>query len=80
VKSDGSAQLVGEGPAYFLESTAAPSTCSYRQPLTFKDIKVQRIAPGKTFQISTWKGNGESYSLSVVNGVLSSTNAEHSSY
>ena len=80
VKSDGSAQVVGEGPAYFLESAAAPSTCSYRQPLTFKDIKVQRIAPGKTFQISTWKGNGESYSLSVVNGVVSSTNAEHSSY
>jgi cyanophycinase len=80
VKSDGSAQVVGEGPAYFLESTAAPATCSYRQPLTFKDIKVQRIAPGKTFQISTWKGNGDSYSLSVVNGVVSSTNAEHSSY
>jgi cyanophycinase len=80
VKSDGSAQVVGEGPAYFLESTAAPSTCSYRQPLTFENIKVQRIRPGKTFQISTWKGNGESYSLSVVNGVVNSTNAEHSSY
>ena len=80
VKSDGSAQVVGERPAYFLESMAAPSTCSYRQPLTFKDIKVQRIAVGKNFQLTTWKGDGEAYSLSVVNGVVTSTQGSHSLY
>ncbi|MGB8322567.1 MAG: cyanophycinase, partial [Candidatus Acidiferrum sp.] len=62
VKPDGSAQVVGEGPAYFLEATAPPSKCSYRQPLTFKNIRVQRIAAGKNFQLTTWKGDGEAYS------------------
>ena len=71
VELDGTARVVGEGPAYFLESTAPPEVCAHRQPLTFTNIGVQRVAAGKSFQIATWQGQAETYQLSVVKGVVS---------
>jgi cyanophycinase len=80
VKPDGSAKVVGEGPTYFLESTQAPSLCAYQRPLTFERIQVQRVTPEKTFQLKTWSGEGGTYSLSVVNGVVSAQGNSHGIY
>jgi cyanophycinase len=71
VELDGTAHVVGDGPAYFMESMAAPEVCEHREPLTFTKIGVQRVAAGKSFQIKTWEGQAEKYTLSVVKGIVS---------
>ena len=71
VELDGTAHVVGDGPAYFLESTEAPEVCAHREPLTFARIGVQRLVAEKSFQIKTWEGQGEKYTLSIVKGIVS---------
>ena len=71
VELDGTAHVVGDGPAYFLESTEAPEVCAHREPLTFARIGVQRLVAEKSFQIKTWEGQGETYTLSIVKGIVS---------
>ena len=80
VEPDGSSTVVGEGPAYFMEANTRPEVCAYKKPLTFKNIAVQRLAPGRTFQLKPWKGNGDNYTLSVVDGKISSTSPTHNPY
>ena len=77
---DGSAKVVGHGPAYFLEANALPQVCQHKQPLTFDGISVQRIEPNQTFHIKDWKGTGDAYSLSVLKGTVSSSNSAHHPY
>jgi cyanophycinase len=68
VEPDGSSHAVGHGPVFFLEASAPPEVCAYRQPLTFHNITVQRVQPGKSFQIKTWSGEADTYDLTVVKG------------
>jgi cyanophycinase len=70
VSLDGTARVVGTGPAYFLESTRAPELCAYQQPLTFSGISVQRVAPERSFQLNTWQGEVDRYTLSVSKGTV----------
>ena len=55
---DGTAKVVGHGPAYFMEASTPPEVCAHKQPLSFSGISVQRVAPNQTFQIKDWKGDG----------------------
>jgi cyanophycinase len=80
LETDGIARVVGEGPAYFFEAAMHPESCAYRKPLTFSGISVQRVAPNKTFQLKKWEGEGDTYSLSVVNGTVKSLNEAHGIY
>ncbi len=80
VEPDGAARVVGDGPAYFLEADGPPEVCVHREPLTFSGIKVQRVAAGKSFQIRTWEGQGENYTLSVVKGIVQASGASHGVY
>jgi cyanophycinase-like exopeptidase len=60
---------------YFLESAGAPEVCAPGVPLTYRDVAVYRVGPGGTFDLNRWKGtHGIAYKLSVVGGVLSSSN------
>ncbi len=77
---DGAAKVVGEGPAYFLEADAPPEVCAHKKPLTFSKIAIQRVAPNNSFQITTWQGQGDSYTLSVTNGAVKSSSATHNPY
>jgi cyanophycinase len=68
---DGTAKVVGEGPAYFLEAAKPPAICRRKTPLHFSGVSVHRISPGATFNIQSWKGPaGENYSLSVSHGAV----------
>jgi cyanophycinase len=80
VELDGSAKVVGDGPAYFMEADTSPEVCTHKQPLTFTGIAVQRVAPNQTFQLKNWTGQGDSYSLSVDKGTIKSTSAAHNPY
>jgi cyanophycinase len=79
LEPDGTANVVGEGPAYFLEASKAPEVCAYGKPLTFSGVTVRKVVPGKTFQLSKWD-TGESYTLSAANGWVSATPSAHGIY
>jgi cyanophycinase len=75
VEADGSAHLIGQGPLYFLQTTEMPQTIIQGKDLTFYNIEVYRLAdPSASFDLGDWMGSGGiSYSLSVVDGVIQST-------
>jgi len=78
VESDGKAWLTGEGAAYFFETTRKPEGT---KPLTFRDVQVYRITKDGKFDLSAWKGSGgTAYTISAVNGRLTSTQAGGSVY
>jgi cyanophycinase len=80
VEPDGASQVVGQGPIYFLEATQPPAVCAYRQPLTFGGITVQRVQPGKTFELTKWAGEAQAYTLTVTKGKLQALGASEGIY
>lgn len=80
VEPDGTARVVGDGPVYFLEAGHVPEVCAYREPLTFTGIAVQRVQPGKSFQLKKWSGETDVYSLSVVKGLVQVIGSAHGAY
>ena len=82
VEPDGKATVVGSGKgAYFLRPTQAPEICKKNEPLTFRDIAVYKAATGAHFDLSKWAGDGGvSYSLSVEEGVIHSSQMGHATY
>ena len=82
VDSDGNATVVGSGKgAYFLHPTRAPEVCTQGVPLTFRDIRVYRVPAGGHFDLNAWTGDGGvTYSLSVANGKIESTQAGKAIY
>lgn len=75
VDEKGKAVVVGSGQgAYFIRPTVAPQVCKEGAPLTFSDIEVHRAPKGARFDLPAWAGQGGvSYSLSVKDGVIQST-------
>ncbi len=75
VEPDGQSSVLGAGAAYFYRSTRAPSKCEPGSPLSFPDVAVfKTTAGGGAFNLATWSGSGgTSYSLSVVDGAVKST-------
>jgi cyanophycinase len=82
VEADGRALVIGSGHgAYFLRPTRAPEVCRKEVPLSFMDVSVYRVPSGGHFDLSSWTGSGgASYSLSVEQGVIRSTQRDGSVY
>jgi cyanophycinase len=82
VEADGKAVVVGSGRgAYFLRPTRAPDVCQKEVPLTFTGVSVYRAPSGAHFDLASWTGSGgTSYSLSVEQGVIHSTQADGAIY
>jgi cyanophycinase len=60
---------------YFLQTSGPAEVCAPETPLTYRNIAVYRIGPGGTFDLDRWRGTqGISYTLSAVDGVLTSSN------
>ncbi len=74
VEANGSASLIGDGAAYFFETSRAPEVVRPGTPLTLRGVNVYRIRKDGKFDLGTWKGSGgTAYTISVVDGVLSSS-------
>lgn len=59
---------------YFVETPGVPDTCSTGKSLNYKGLQVTRLAPGDRFDLSSWTATGGiSYTLDVVEGILSSS-------
>ena len=75
---DGKGTRVGTGAVYFLQTVGQPQVCKPRTPLTYRNIDTQRLSGSGSFDLQNWAGYNNAvvrYSLSAVNGVLSSTQA-----
>jgi cyanophycinase len=81
LETDGSAKVVGNGPAYFLEASHAPELCHAKTPLRMAGISVRRIPAGGTFDLRTWQGTtGDDYQVAAANGELKASGSTHGVY
>jgi cyanophycinase len=72
VEPDGQAVDVG-CCAYFLEPKRTAEQLEPGKPLTFRTVSVQKVLAGHAFNLKTWQGDGQRYSLSVEAGGVRST-------
>lgn len=64
------------GSVYFLRPSIAPTVCEPRQPLTFRNVLVERLSGAGSFHVKNWTGVGGAttrYDLSAEAGVLISS-------
>jgi cyanophycinase len=81
LEPDGSATVVGAGPAYFLEEVNAPAICKRKTPLTIGSINVHRALTGGHFNVRTWSGTGgDDYLLEVDAGRVVVSGSAHGVY
>ena len=81
VADGGQATVVGTGNVYLLKAPGMPQQCAAKKPLTYQNIRIDRIAAGDGFDLATWlRTGGTNYFVSVTAGVLSSTQAGGSPY
>ena len=74
VVDNGTATRLGLGSVYFLKPTIAPTVCAPKQPLTFRNVMVERLSGDGSFNLGTWRGQGTArYDLSAENGSLYSS-------
>lgn len=67
---------VGVGSAYFMNPTTSPLICTAKQPLTFRNVMIQRLSGSGSFNLNTWIGSTGAvagYDISAETGVLTSS-------
>jgi cyanophycinase len=79
IEPAGQAKVVG-GPAYFLETKNRPEVCRRKTSLQFKGIAAHRATKGMTFDVAKWKGEGDNYTLSVIDGKIVAEGSNHGVY
>jgi len=74
VEANGEATVIGTGRgAYFLRPSEAPQKCEKDTPLTFRNILVDHVQSGGHWNLHSWSGKATTYTLSVVDGKIQST-------
>ncbi|MFN8849468.1 MAG: cyanophycinase [Inhella sp.] len=73
VVADGVARRLGVGAAYFLRPLAAPLVCQRGQPLTQRDVQVDRLDGDGSFDLRSWTGATTRYGLAAEAGQLLSS-------
>jgi len=81
VEADGRGVVVGPGRgAYFLRPAQPPDICKKGIPLTFRNIAVQKASSGSHFDLSSWTGEVNAYTLSVERGIIHSSQPDGAVY
>ncbi len=70
VDKNGLAQVIGNGPAYFVLADHFPEVCEPRTPLTYSNYKIWKVPAGGTFNLASRPTTGF-YLVSVTGGALS---------
>ncbi len=74
LEPDGRSTVVGQGAAYFLRTTAqGHGLLEKGRQLSFRPVLVEKVTPGKQFDLSKWSGAGTHYVLSAEEGEVLST-------
>jgi cyanophycinase len=80
---NGRGTKVGKGSVYFLQTVSFPQVLQPEKPLTYRNIGVQRLSGIGSFDLINWsgyRGTTVNYSISAINGVLSSTQVGNAIY
>jgi cyanophycinase len=81
VDEHGHALLWGDGAAYFTRTSGSPQVCARNKPLTYKNVSVYKLTADGSFDLGSWTGRGGvAYSVSAIDGVMSSTQPGGSLY
>jgi cyanophycinase len=81
LEAGGAADIVGEGPAYFLEAKNPPERCRVNTPLRMGAVSVHRAPAGTSFNLKTWTGEkGDNYELRVSDGVVTAADSHRGIY
>jgi cyanophycinase len=80
IDGDGHASVVGNGDAYFVDTQRVLVSVMKDMPLSLVGAAVLKVAPGHTFNLETWRGDGTDYVLSVEKGKVRSTQPRNSIY
>jgi len=80
LEPNGTAHVVGDGRAYFIDADHGRGTMQPHKPLTYGPLTVQKVAPGSDFYMSSWAGDAISYRISVDSGRLRSTQTANEIY
>lgn len=73
LEPDGTAHVVGDGHAYFIDTDHGHGIVQPHKPLTFEPFIVQKVASGSDFYIASWAGDAISYRISVESGRMRSS-------
>jgi cyanophycinase len=71
VEGDGSAQVIGQGEADFLEATSKPEVCEQGMALTFEPIVFYPVRTGTGFDLKNWRTDETGATFSVRAGQIS---------
>ena len=83
VDDKGIGEVVGLNKAYFITAPGAPQECSPGLPLTYRNVSVQSVGDGQTFDVAGWQGTNDTpqpYTVTAEAGVVTSTQAGGSLY
>jgi cyanophycinase len=80
LEPDGTGRVIGHGSAYFIETRHARGSIEKEKPLTFGTYSVQKVAPGRSFNLKTWTREASGYELSVRDGKINSTQSTGAVY
>jgi len=80
LEPDGRSSVVGKGAAYFLYAATPAPVLKTGEPLSIRDISVQKVMPGGSFDLRSWKGTTTHYTFDVAGGAIHSTQSDHSVY
>ncbi len=80
LEPDGRSSVVGNGAAYFLYAATPAPVLKAGTPLSINGISVQKVAPGGSFDMRSWKGIATHYTFDVVAGTIHSTQPNRSVY
>ena len=70
IDQNGIAQVMGNGPVYFVLADHFPEVCQPNQPLTYSNFKIWKVLSGQIFDLNSRPSSGF-YQISVQNGSLS---------
>jgi cyanophycinase len=82
IEVDGKGLIVGSGKgAYFLRPEQPPEVCKANSPLTLRGIAAYHAPSRSHFDLASWTGEGGvSYSISVENGAVETTQPKNVIY
>jgi cyanophycinase len=80
LEPDGTAHVVGDGHAYFIDTDHGHGLVQPHKALSYGPFVVQKVSPGSNFYIPSWAGDAISYKITVDSGKLRSTQTANEIY
>lgn len=80
LEPDEQAKVVGHGSAYFVSQKTGALIRREHGPLMGIQVEVQKVLPGRQFNLATWNGDAIPYVLSVQDGTIRSTQVGNAVY